>query len=153
MNSAPDPSLVRRRQRHIFLMGFAAAAIPIGCQLLVLFLVSTAPNAFPQVDRSFFDAKFWPIQIVLLCLAISGNAIVDFSKMVIHRSADKSRLVLEVSAMSVCFLMNSVIFSGSLLISETGWKLLTAMIMLGAIGMLLAYRVEIEIGLREAGIT
>jgi hypothetical protein len=36
-----------------------------------------ARDAFPTADRTFTEARFWPIQIVLLCVAVAGSAIVN----------------------------------------------------------------------------
>ena len=69
---------VKRQQRRILLVGLVVAAIPFVCQLLMLIALAAAPaGTFPAADRSFTDLRFWPIQIVLLCVSVSGNAIVD----------------------------------------------------------------------------
>jgi hypothetical protein len=133
-------------------MGLAAAAVPIGCQLLILFIVIAAPAAFPQADTAFFATKFWPIQITLLSLAISGNAFVDFSKMVIDRGAKQSGAVLKFVFMVLTFVAISLMFSISLLVSETSWKWLLAMTVIGLVGLWLAYAVETDISLIEAGL-
>jgi hypothetical protein len=67
----------KRRQRRVFLVGLVVAAVPILCQLLMLAAMSAAPEAFPAADRTFTEARFWPIQVVLLCVAVAGSAIVD----------------------------------------------------------------------------
>jgi len=65
---------VRRRQQRVFLVGFIVAAVPILCQLLMLAALSAAPEAFPVADRTFTEARFWPVQVVLLCVAVGGSA-------------------------------------------------------------------------------
>jgi hypothetical protein len=133
-------------------MGFAAAAMPIVCQLAVWAMIKGAPKAFPEADKSFFDTKFWPIQIILLSLAICGTAFVDYTKITIDRSTRRSLTALKFVFMIIAFGSISVIFSISLLIAEISSQLLTAMIILGAAGLWLAYGVEIDIGLVEAGV-
>ena len=69
---------IKRQQRRMLLVGLIVAAIPIGCQFLMLLALGAAPpGTFPAADRTFTDLRFWPIQIVLLCVAVAGNAIVD----------------------------------------------------------------------------
>ena len=57
---------VKRRQRRGFLVGIIVAAVPILCQFLMLAALAAAPDAFPAADRTFGEARFWPIQVVLL---------------------------------------------------------------------------------------
>ena len=65
---------VKRQQRRILLVGLVVAAIPFVCQLLMLIALAAAPaGTFPAADRSFTDLRFWPIQIVLLCVSVSAT--------------------------------------------------------------------------------
>ena len=61
---------VKRRQQKVFLVGLIVAAVPILCQCLML---AAAPEAFPAANRSFTEARFWPIQVVLVCVAVAGR--------------------------------------------------------------------------------
>jgi hypothetical protein len=60
------------KQRQVFLVGLIVAAVPILCQLTMLAEQAAAPDAFPAADRTFTEARFWPIRIVLLCVAVAG---------------------------------------------------------------------------------
>jgi hypothetical protein len=133
-------------------MGFTAAAVPIVSQLLMLGAVYTTPGAFPKADKGFIEAKFWPIQIVLLCLAVTGNAIVDFAKLVVDRNAGAVEVVVQFLLMVFSFLFISVLFSITLLNTEPAWTFTIAMTISGAIGLVMAYRVETDIALIEAGV-
>jgi hypothetical protein len=78
MSDNAEHTDIKRQQRRMLLVDLIVAAIPIGCQLLMLLALAAAPpGTFPAADRTFTDLRFWPIQIVLLCVAVAGNAIVD----------------------------------------------------------------------------
>lgn len=78
-----DSIEIKRQQRRGFLVGLTVAAVPILCQVLMLLALWAAPEAFPAADRTFTQARFWPIQIVLLCVAVAGTAIVDCVKLML----------------------------------------------------------------------
>jgi len=154
MTVTPDPAAVaRRHQRQVFFMGCAAAAVPIVCQLLMLLVVSTSPAAFPKADKSFIEVKFWPIQIVLLFLAVSGNVFVDFAKFIVDHRVGVLDIVIKFLLMGFAFLVISLLFSVTLLDTELSWIPTTTMAIFGLAGLYLAYRVGMDIALIEAGIT
>jgi hypothetical protein len=121
-------------------MGFAAAAVPIACQLLMLLVVSTNPGAFPKADKSFIVAKFWPIQIVLLSLAVSGNTFVDFAKFIVDYRVGVLDIVMKFLLMGLAFVLISLLFSVTLLDADLSWIPTTAMAIFGATGLLLVVR-------------
>ncbi len=78
MPQLDEPITIKRQQRQMMLVGVVVAAIPIVCQILMLTALSAAPSgSFPLTDQTMTDIRFWPIQIVLLCVSVAGNAIVD----------------------------------------------------------------------------
>ena len=79
---------VKRLKRLVFLVGIIVAAIPILCQVLMLAAIAAAPDAFPAADRTFTEARFWPIQVVLLCVAVAGSAFVNCVRVNAEGAAD-----------------------------------------------------------------
>ncbi len=78
---------VRRRQRRIFILGFCAAGVPIILQILSAFVVWTTPDGFPKADDNVFGVGFWCVQVMLLCVAVAGNTIIDFGEHIVAHSA------------------------------------------------------------------
>lgn len=107
---------IKRQQRRMQLVGFIVAAIPIGCQLLMLMALRTAPDgAFPVADRTFTDARFWPIQIVLLCVGVAGSAIVDCIKLMWNTGRAERTALVYLLTLILVFFIESLMFSVTLL--------------------------------------
>jgi hypothetical protein len=109
---------VRRDQRVVFIISLIVGAIPIFCQGLMLAAVHLDATAFPSADRTFLEAKFWPIQIALLCIAIAGNAMVAFIKTIWRRGVHAANSVWATGlflVLAFCFLLVSLLFSVTLL--------------------------------------
>jgi hypothetical protein len=83
---------------------------------------------------------------------VTGNAIVDFAKLVVDRNAGAVEVVVQFLLMVFSFLFISVLFSITLLNTEPAWTFTIAMTISGAIGLVMAYRVETDIALIEAGV-
>src|SRR5690242_6889187 len=124
---------IKRQQRRMQLIGFIVAAIPIGCQLLMLMALQAAPDgAFPTADRTFTDARFWPIQVVLLCVGVAGSAIVDCIKLMWNTGRSDRPALVYLLALVLAFFVESLMFSVILLAATIGWKWLGTMTIIGA---------------------
>jgi len=137
---------VKRRRQLVFLVGLIVAAIPILCQFLMLGALSAAPEAFPAADRTFTEARFWPIQVVLLCVAVAGSAIVDCVRRMLDERPIDGTVVGYFLLLLLFFFIESMMFSVTLLASRIGWDWLTGMSVVGALNLSLAYMLEMEIG-------
>lgn len=137
---------VKRQQRQILLVGVVVAAIPFVCQLLMLIALAAAPaGTFPAADRSFTDLRFWPVQIVLLCVSVSGNAIVDCVRVFWTTGrADKAALGYLLWLLFF-FSIESIFFSVTLLASRMPWYWVAIMAVIGAVDLFLAYVLEMEL--------
>jgi hypothetical protein len=136
----------KRRRQLVFTVGFIVAAIPILCQFLMLGALSAAPEAFPSADRTFTEARFWPIQVVLLCVAVAGTAIVDCVRMMLNGQPIDGTVVGYFLLLLLFFLIESMMFSVTLLASRIGWEWSMGMSVVGALNLSLAYMLEMEIG-------
>jgi len=136
----------KRRRQLVFTVGFIVAAIPILCQFLMLGALSGAPEAFPSADRTFTEARFWPIQVVLLCVAVAGTAIVDCVRMMLNGQPIDGTVVGYFLLLLLFFLIGSMMVSVTLLASRIGWDWSMGMSVVGALNLSLAYMLEMEIG-------
>ncbi len=137
---------IKRQQRRMLLVGLIVAAIPIGCQFLMLLALGAAPpGTFPAADRTFTDLRFWPIQIVLLCVAVAGNAIVDCVRVFWNTGRTDRTALVFLLVLILAFFVESMMFSVTLLASHIGWSWLGPMTLLGATNMWLAYMLEMEL--------
>ena len=68
----------RREQRVVLLIGILIASFPVLCEILVLGAMRLHAGAFPLADRALTDDRFWSVQIILLCVSVAGNAMVDW---------------------------------------------------------------------------
>jgi len=137
---------VRRRQQRVFLVGFIVAAVPILCQLLMLAALSAAPEAFPVADRTFTEARFWPVQVVLLCVAVGGSAIVNCVRLMMIEERIERVVISYFLSLLLFFFIESMMFSVTLLATGIGWRWLAGMAVIGIVNFWLAYALEMEIG-------
>jgi hypothetical protein len=147
-----DIHKAKLRQRHIFTLGVGAALIPILCQIVVAFVVFLAGKAdFPKSDQTVMSLGFWDIQMVLLCIAVAANTMVDFGKLVIDKSVKKSILIVKIGTLIGLFIMLSICFSATILGSDVLSKMGVAMLILGAVILALSYVIDMDLALIEAG--
>jgi hypothetical protein len=116
-----EGSGIKRQQRRIFLVGFVVAAVPIVCQFLMLGALKAAPDAFPAADRTFTEARFWPIQVVLLCVAVAGSAIVNCVRLMLTQGRIDETVLAYFLPLLFAFFVESMIFSVTLLAAGIGW--------------------------------
>ena len=112
---------VKRRQQRVFLVGCVVAAVPILCQLLMLAALSTAPESFPVADRTFTEARFWPVQVVWLCVAVAGSAIVDCVRLMLIEERIDGVVISYFLSLSLFFFIESIMFSITLPATGRGW--------------------------------
>jgi len=136
---------VKRQQRRGFLVGLTVVAVRILCQVLMLLALWAAPEAFPAADRTFTQARFWPIQLVLLCVAVAGTAVVDCVKLMLTERHIEGGVVAYFLPLLLCFFVESMMFSVTLLASRIGWSWLAGMPVIGIFTLLLAMMLEMEI--------
>jgi hypothetical protein len=140
-----DNISVKRQQRRGFLVGLIVAAVPILCQVLMLLALWAAPEAFPAADRTFTQGRFWPIQVVLLCVAVAGTAIVDCMKLMLTERRIEDAVLAYFLPLLLCLFVESMMFSVTLLASRIGWSWLAGMTVIGVFTLLLAFMSEMEI--------
>jgi hypothetical protein len=140
-----DNISVKRQQRRGFLVGLIVAAVPILCQVLMLLALWAAPEAFPAADRTFTQGRFWPIQVVLLCVAVAGTAIVDCMKLMLTERRIEDAVLAYFLPLLLCLIVESMMFSVTLLASRIGWSWLAGMTVIGVFTLLLAFMSEMEI--------
>ena len=121
------------------------AAVPILCQFLMLAALSVAPEAFPAAERTFTQARFWPIQVVLLCVAVAGSAIVNCVRLMLTKGWIDNAVLGYFLPLLLFFFIESMMFSVTLLASRIGWGWLAGMAIIGAANLALAYAMEMEI--------
>ena len=137
---------IKRQQRRMLLIGVVVAAVPIGCQLMMVLALGAAPlGTFPAADRTYTDVRFWPIQIVLLCVAVSGNAIVNCIRFLWDTGRAERTALGYLLMLCLLFFIESMMFSITLLASQIRWPWLAGMIMFGAFNLIQAYMLEMEI--------
>jgi hypothetical protein len=102
-------------------------------------------GAFPAADRSFTDVRFWPIQIVLLCVAVSGNALVDCVRFFWTTDRSDRTALGYLLWLFFFFFVESILFSVTLLASRMKWDWLAIMTVIGAVDLFLAYMLEMEL--------
>ena len=137
---------IKRQQRRVFLVGIVVAAIPILCQVLMLAAIVAAPDAFPVADRTFTEARFWPIQVVLLCVAVTGSAFVNCVRIMLTERRIKNAALAWFLPLPLFFFVESMMFSVTLLDSHIGWGWLIGMTVIGVGNLVFAYGLEMEIG-------
>jgi hypothetical protein len=137
---------VKRRQQRVFLVGCIVAAVPILCQFLMLAALSTAPESFPVADRTFTEARFWPVQVVLLCVAVAGSAIVDRVRLMLIEERIDGVVISYFLSLLLFFCIESIMFSVTLLATGIGWRWLAAMAVIGVVNLWPAYALEMETG-------
>src|SRR5580698_1184675 len=101
---------VKRRQQRVFLVGCVVAAVPIFCQLLMLAVLSIAPESYPVADRTFTEARFWPVQVVLLCVAVAGSAIVDCVRLMLIEERIDGVVISYFLSLLLFFFIESISF-------------------------------------------
>jgi hypothetical protein len=144
-----DGSGIKRQQRRIFLVGFVVAAVPIVCQFLMLGALKAAPDAFPAADRTFTEARFWPIQVVLLCVAVAGSAIVNCVRLMLTQGRIDGTVLAYFLPLLFLFFFESMMFSVTLLAAGIGWGWLVAMAAIGAATLFVAYMLDMVIAERD----
>jgi len=82
-----------------------------------------------------------------------GCSFVDFAKFIVDHRVGVLDIVVQFLLMGLAFLVISLLFSVTLLNTELGWIPTITMAIFGGAGLLLAYRVGMDIALIEAGVT
>ncbi len=145
-----DHASRRRDRRTVLLVGAVVAGLPILFQVLVAGAMQIDPKAFPHRDKTLSDARFWPLQIVLPCVAIAGNAAVDRIR-VMWRPGNEVKPSLTLFLLLVLFFVFvSIRFSVSLPDHRIGWLWLAVMSLFGLADLVRAYQLEMEIAISEA---
>jgi hypothetical protein len=142
-----DWAAKRREQRTVLLIGTIVAGLPILFQILMATAMQIDPAAFPLGDKTLTDARFWPIQVVLLCVAVAGNAAVDWIQLMRRQPNDSRRSLTLFLSLILFFVFVSIMFSVSLLDDRIGWLWLAAMSFFGVVDLAMAYLLEMEIAI------
>jgi hypothetical protein len=108
----------------------------------MLLALSAAPDAFPAADRTFTEVRFWPIQVVLLCVAVAGSAIVNCVRLMLNDGQIGVTSLAYFLCLLLAFFVESMMFSVTLLASRIGWGWLIGMAAVGALNLFLAYMLD-----------
>ena len=141
----PDIAAKQREQRIVLAVGLIVAGLPIVIQILMAVALTLDSTAFPTADRTLTEARFWPVQVVLLCVAIAGNAAVDYVRLILRGKTVTGAALALFLFLLLFFIVVSIMFSVSLLDSKIGWLWLTGMGIFGMIDLALAYLLEMEL--------
>ncbi|WP_145727869.1 hypothetical protein [Nitrospirillum viridazoti] len=129
--------------RQKFLSGVVIAGIPIGLQIGTAGLIWSDPASFPKSDQAYCHLSFWFLQIILLCVAVCGNTLVNFSL----RSRPNSVNITMVHGMQFWLFIMMLPVIASMLNSDVRaiWILIIAVG--AAAALFLSYKIEIELAL------
>jgi hypothetical protein len=145
MPPPPDLAAKRKEQRIVLLIGTVVAGLPIVFQILMAGAMLIDPDAFPHRDKTLSDVRFWPIQLILLCVAIAGNAAVDWIR-ITWRAERQNRTAFALFLLLVLFfVLVSIMFSVSVLDDKIGWPWLVVMSLFALADLIFAYQLEMEI--------
>ncbi len=138
---------ILRKAGDKFLSGIIMGVIPIGAQLATAGLIASHQSAFPSADVSFQHPAFWILQVILLCIAVCGNTLVDF---LCGRFKDKIAVtrVNVIIALLVVIILSVV---GAMVDKDVDWKWLAMVGVTGCLSLYLSYGVEMDLALAEAG--
>lgn len=131
--------------RQRFLSGITIAAIPIGIQISIAGLIAADPGAFPNSDKSYEHLPFWFMQIILLCISVCGNTLVDFSM------ANNKNPINKTKIHGLYFWLSTIMVSVAMSMVDSsinfGWIGLVCACAVAT--LVLAYSIEIEMALSD----
>ena len=78
-------------------------------------------------------------------MAVAGTAIVDCVKSMLTEQPIEGAVLAYFLPLLLCFFVESMMFSVTLLASRIGWSWLAGMTVIGALNLLLAFMLEMEI--------
>jgi hypothetical protein len=144
----PDDSQIKaNRLERRTMMGVDAivASLPIISQTILALAATLDKCAFPRIDTSLTDFRFYPLQIILLCVVISGHAAVDWiGAMRSPRDANRPSLALFLMLIFVFFIL-SMMFAVTMLDRQIGLSWLLVTCIFGLADLLLAYLLQMEL--------
>jgi hypothetical protein len=140
---------VRRKQRWMFASGIGVAAVPIAVQVIAAIVIwtDTAPKAFPLADDAIDSKAFWILQAILLCVAVGGSTVVDCIRVGRPKSDHRPSFVFE----AILLIIISVIVALALLDKALPNAVYYVVALLSFADLGLAYRVEMDLALIDAG--
>jgi hypothetical protein len=134
--------------RQKFRAGVTIAAVPIGTQIAIAALIWMDGSPFPKADKAFERPAFWFMQMILLCISVGGNTLVDFNAAADRRGLNQA----SVHNMFFCFCIVLVAVVVSMLNSDINYLWLGLVLIFGFANLFLAYRIEMELALSAAGL-
>jgi hypothetical protein len=144
----PDDDQIRKnRLERRAMMGVdtVVASLPIISQAILALAATLDKDAFPHIDASLTEARFYPLQIILLCVVISGHAAVDWiGAMRSARDATRPSLALFLLLTFVFFIL-SIMFAVTMLDKEIVLSWLVVTCIFGLVDLILAYLLEMEL--------
>lgn len=150
MTLLTDHASKRREQRIVSPIGIVVAGMPILFQLLMSGGMLLDPGGFPLGDKTLSGSRFWPIQIVLLCVAVARDAAVDWIR-VMRRPRDEARPSLSFFLfLTLFFVLLSIMFSVSMPGNKIGWTWFVVMSIFGLLDLVVAYLLVREIAILDA---
>ena len=131
----------------MFALGVGAALIPVICQFVIALIVWLDQNDFPKSDPTIISLPFWDTQMLLVCIAVAANTLVDFFKLVVDKSAKSSFFVVKVCILGALFLILSLCFSVTLLGQDVASKTGFPLLILGVVILILSYMIDMDLAL------
>lgn len=146
--------LVRRHQRELFFSGLIVAALPVLIQLAIAGLIWSEADAsrYEEGRRIVGAPTFWLSQIITLSVAMAGSSVVSYirtsKKIVIAKPFVGMRLVIVVAGIA----LQALVIAMSLLLGSGLGYWMIGMAALGIGMMIVAYYVDMDLALMEAGL-
>jgi len=143
-----SPIVLSARQK--FTSAVIIAAIPVGVQVAIAsLLIFGKPEAFPFADEAIQHPAFWLMQVILVCIAVGGNTIVDFNAAKNRNGIRHTRVNL--MYFFFCIILMAVVVA--ILDKQLDWEWLGAVVVSGLLCVGLAYIVEVELAIAAEGLT
>jgi hypothetical protein len=149
-----DVTSVKRRQRWMFASGIGVAAVPIAVQVIAALVIwnDTGSKAFPLADDAIDSKAFWILQAILLRVAISGSTVVDCIRVGRPKGDHRPSFVFEAILLVVPLIIISLIVALALQDKALPNSVYYVVAVFSLFDLVLAFRVEMELALIDAGL-
>jgi len=134
--------------RQKFWSGVIIACVPIGAQVAIALLLSIDSTDFPKADKAFEKPAFWLMQLILLCISVGGNTMVDFNATKLRSGLSQTKI----HNMYLCFCVVVISIVVSMLDYKISYWWLSFVLFVGMASLFTAYSIEMELALSSAGL-